>query len=104
MDDVLEVNNPLVIAELLQNSNLTDGRAGDPIVTMIYFDLFNCYNFIGAKVFGHVDDSVGALSKLGNVLKSIGQLIGCLDRPIVLAFGNWSFALDLFNFSGSLVR
>ena len=71
MDDVLEVNDPLIIAELLQHSDLTDGCARDSIVTMINFDLFDCYNLISTELFCHMNDSISALTKFRNILESI---------------------------------
>ena len=79
MNDVFKVNDELIVSKLLQNCDLTNGCAWDSIVAMVNFDFFNCNNLVRAELLGHVNDTVGALTKLGDVFEPISQLCRRLD-------------------------
>lgn len=86
MDDLLQTHNEGGFAELLKHGDLSDGSAGDAIITVINLDLFDGRLCVEFAVSGEVDDAVGALTEALDILEIIFfDFLGCLDRPIFSA-------------------
>jgi len=64
MDDLLQVHDEVVVAQFLQHSDLADGSAWDAIVAVVNLNLLDSYDIVGANLFGHVNDTIGAFSQL----------------------------------------
>lgn len=62
MLDLLQAHNIRVVAQLLQDSNLTNGCARNSIVAMVYLYLFHRYDLIGALLDGLIDNTISALT------------------------------------------
>ena len=63
MDNLLEINDVWIVAELLQDGDLTDGCAWDAIVAVVDFDLFHSHLSTSCKLLCQVDNSIGALAQ-----------------------------------------
>ena len=62
MDNLFEIDDVWVVAELLQDGDLTDGSAWNTIVAMVDFDLFHSDLHIRRQLLCQVYNSVGALT------------------------------------------
>ena len=63
MDNLFEIDDVWIVAELLQDSDLTDGSAWDAIVTMVDFDLFHSDLHVRCMLFCQVYNTVGAFAQ-----------------------------------------
>ena len=68
-----------IVAELLEHGNLTDGRAGDPVVAVVDLDLLHSNDMAIVLALCLVDDSVGALAKLRDILELVNEFLGSLE-------------------------
>ena len=64
MNDVYQINDVLIVAQLLQDSDLTDGRARDAVVTVVNLDLLNGDYLERFFLDRFVNNSVGTFTQL----------------------------------------
>ena len=76
VDNLLEIDDVGVVAELLQDSDLSDGSAWNSIVAVVDFDLLDSHLHIRCQLLSQVDDSVGALAQLRHISILTGEFIG----------------------------